>query len=433
VSGELGYSPTRHSRGQRAAWRRRRARRPRFHDTRHIEPSERPGHSEIRGVVRLAADAVGLVATPLEQTQRAVSGRVFDAIGPVAAPVRAVYDAITATNYAAVRGVAGLTGAAVSLGVRLAGRPEPRRLDRTVFGSAALAAANGFLGTRLAASGNDLDLGMTLRHAGADLPVRTADLARAHPAASDHLVLLIPGLVETEHAWRYRRSGSGSVPAAPDYGQRLAADLGVSPLYLRYNTGLPLAANGARLSLLLQALVAAWPTPVRRIDLIGHSMGGLVIRHAAAAGEGAEAGLGWPALVGHVVYLGSPHTGAPLARGAGSLAAMLAARPASRGWGELLELPGSGVFDLRAGVPGSMVPLPTAEHHSVIAELTRSERHIVGRLLGDLLVSRSSGRLPGGDYLRIAPAHHFDLLNHPEVYRALLNWLAKPTPAPRPA
>src|SRR5882757_6372853 len=43
-----------------------------------IEPSERPGPSEIRGVVRLAADAVSLIATPLEQTHRALSGRVFD-------------------------------------------------------------------------------------------------------------------------------------------------------------------------------------------------------------------------------------------------------------------------------------------------------------------------------------------------------------------
>jgi hypothetical protein len=357
-----------------------------------------------------------------------------------------VHDAVVAGNYAAVRGVAGLTGAAVSIGVRLAGRAEPRRLDRSVFGSAAVAAANGFLGTRLAASGNDLDLGMTLRHAGQDLPVRTADLADAHPAASDHLVLLVPGLVETEHAWRYRRSesrsesrsgpGSGSrsgsrsgdVPADPDYGQRLAVDLGVSPLYLRYNTGLPLATNGTRLSLLLEALVAAWPTPVRRIDLIGHSMGGLVLRHAASVGldplDGPPSELGWPALVRHVVYLGSPHTGAPLARGAGRLAALLTAQPASRGWGELLELPGSGVFDLRAGVPGSVRPLPTAEHHSVVAELTRSERHLVGRLFGDLLVSGSSGRLPGGDHVRIAPAHHFDLLNHPEVYRALLGWLS---------
>jgi len=349
-----------------------------------------------------------------------VSGRVFDAIGPLAGPVRAVYDAVTATNYAAVRGVAGLTGAAVSIGVRLAGRAEPRRLDRSVLGSAAVAAANGFLGTRLAASGNDLDLGMTLRHAGGDLPVRTADLARAHPAAGDHLVLLVPGLVETEHAWRYRRSRD--TPADPDYGQRLAADLGASPLYLRYNTGLPLATNGERLSRLLEAVRVAWPTPVRRIDLVGHSMGGLVLRHAAA--HGTATGLGWPALVGHVVYLGAPHTGAPLARGAGQLAALLAARPASRGWGELLELPGSGVFDLRTGVPSGVHPLPTAEHHSVVAELTRSERHLVGQLLGDLLVSRASGRLPGGDYLRIAPAHHFDLLNHPEVYRALLDWLS---------
>ncbi|HEX4360709.1 MAG TPA: hypothetical protein VH141_24460 [Pseudonocardia sp.] len=390
-----------------------------------IEPSERPGPSEIRGVVRLAADAVSLIATPLEQTHRALSGRVFDAIGPLAAPVRTVYDAVTTTNYAAVRGVAELTGAAVSIGVRLAGRPEPRRLDRTVLGSAAVAAANGFLGTRLAASGNDLDLGMTLRHAGADLPVRTDDLALAYPGAGDHLVLLVPGLVETEHAWRYRRSRSRDVPADPDYGQRLAADLGASPLYLRYNTGLPLAANGARLSELLEAVLVAWPTPVRRIDLIGHSMGGLVLRHAAA--QGTAAGLGWPALVGHVVYLGSPHTGASLARGAGRLAALLAARPASRGWGELLELPGSGVFDLRAGVPATVAPLPTASHHSVVAELTRSERHVVGRVFGDLLVSRTSGRLPGGDFLRIAPAHHFDLLNHAEVYRALLNWLSAAT------
>jgi len=45
------------------------------------------------------------------------------------------------------------------------------------------------------------------------LPVRADALALAYPGAGDHLVLLVPGLVETEHAWRYRRSRSRDVPA----------------------------------------------------------------------------------------------------------------------------------------------------------------------------------------------------------------------------
>ena len=52
-----------------------------------------------------------------------------------------------------------------------------------------------------------------------------------------------------------------------------------TPLLLRYNTGLRIADNGAALSLLLTDLVERWPVPVHRIDLVGHSMGGLVLRH----------------------------------------------------------------------------------------------------------------------------------------------------------
>ncbi len=59
----------------------------------------------------------------------------------------------------------------------------------------------------------------------------------------------------------------------------------MTPVYLRYNTGLPVGRNGADLAWLLDDLVAAWPVPVRSIALVGHSMGGLVVRaafHAAA-------------------------------------------------------------------------------------------------------------------------------------------------------
>jgi hypothetical protein len=151
-------------------------------------------------------------------------------------------------------------------------------------------------------------------------------------------------------------------------------------------------------------------------------MGGLVTRLAAAVG--AADGARWTRLVRHVVYLGSPHAGASLAKGAGALAGLLSARTASKAWGEFLDLRSTGIQDLSGGIPpASATPLRSAEHHTVVAELTGSERHPVGRLLGDLLVRSASADVGVGDRLRIAPAHHLDLLNHPLVYQALRDWL----------
>ncbi|WP_051580346.1 esterase/lipase family protein [Pseudonocardia acaciae] len=366
-------------------------------------------------MARLVGQAVGLVARPGERTHRAVSDRVFAALGPLGRPVRTGHDAVTTITYRAVRGTALLAGEAVAAASALYGPRRPL-LDRSALGSGVVAAVNGLLGDRLAAQGNDLDLGMALRHAGRDLPVRTADLRAAYPAAGGHLVLLVPGLGETEHAWRFRRSRRE--PERPDYGTRLAADLAATPLYLRYNTGRPLAVSAEALSELLAALVERWPVPVRRIDLIGHSMGGLVCR--LACGHGVAAGARWPELVRHVVYLGSPHAGAALARGAAAVAGLLSARPASRAWGEFLDLRSAGIQNLSGGLAGlDCPPLASAEHHTVVAELTGSE------LLGDLLVRSTSADIGVGDRLRIAPAHHLDLLNHPLVHRALRDWLGE--------
>jgi hypothetical protein len=386
-------------------------------------PDHDRARDEIGGVSRLVGDAVGLIARPGEQTHRAVSDRVFRLLGPVARPVQLGHDAIATISWGAVRGTALVVGEAVAAASTLSrpmlGPPHPV-LDASVRGSGVVAAVNGLLGDRLAARGNDLDLGLVLRHGGRDLPVRTEALRAAHPRAGGHLVLLVPGLGETEHAWRFRRSRRA--PADPDYGTRLATDLGACPLYLRYNTGRALATNGAALSELLDTLLQRWPVPVRRIDLIGHSMGGLVCRMACAHGVAEDAR--WPGLVRHVVYLGSPHGGAALARGVGALAGALAARPGARAWGEFLDLRSAGVHDLSGGVPpGRGTPLASARHHTVVAELAGSERNPVSRLLGDLLVHAPSADVGVGDRLRLAPAHHFDLLNHPAVYRALRGWL----------
>ncbi|MCV4600863.1 GPI inositol-deacylase, partial [Escherichia coli] len=80
------------------------------------------------------------------------------------------------------------------------------------------------------------------------------------------------GLMETEHAWR--------LGGRPTYGARLVDDIGATEVQIRYNTGRHISDNGATLARLLSEMVLLWPVPVTRISLVGHSMGGLVIRSA---------------------------------------------------------------------------------------------------------------------------------------------------------
>ena len=63
---------------------------------------------------------------------------------------------------------------------------------------------------------------------------------------------------------------------------------------------------------LLDTLVRAWPVPLESIDLVTHSMGGLVAR--SALHQAVQNGQDWPCRVGKLVFLGTPHQGAPLER-----------------------------------------------------------------------------------------------------------------------
>ena len=88
----------------------------------------------------------------------------------------------------------------------------------------------------------------------------------------------------------------------------VAREADTTPLTVRYTTGQSIADSGAELAELLDRLVAGWPVPVTRIVLVGHSMGGLVIRAGLAVGGS------WHALVSDVVTIGTPHAGSPVER-----------------------------------------------------------------------------------------------------------------------
>ena len=188
---------------------------------------------------------------------------------------------------------------------------------------------------------------------------------------------------------------------------------------------------------------------VREIALVGHSMGGLVAR--SACHQGSERAQRWTTCVGHVVSLGTPHLGAPLEQGTHLAAEALHALPETRMLGAFLRKRSAGIRDLRHGSlvdedwrgadPNALragacteVPLLAgATHYFVSATVTRSPSHPLGRMFGDILVlvPSASGRgrrrqipFQAEHGLHVGGAHHLALVNHPEVYECLREWLA---------
>ena len=126
----------------------------------------------------------------------------------------------------------------------------------------------------------------------------------------------------------------------------LQRDVGFTPLYLRYNSGLPIPDNGADFSQVLTQLVAAWPTAVTELLLVGYSMGGLVVRSACHVA--ALQALPWLGLVKRAIYVGTPHRGAPMERAGRVLAKVLHAvdDPYTRLFAQVANLRSDGVKDL---------------------------------------------------------------------------------------
>ena len=114
-------------------------------------------------------------------------------------------------------------------------------------------------------------------------------LAAAFPEATGRLAVFVHGWCLTERTW-WRRPRTGD--DARSYGDRLFDDLGFTPVYLRYNTGLHISDNGQQLADMLAQLQLLWPVPIDELALVGHSMGGLVVRSACY--YGARQHHSWP-------------------------------------------------------------------------------------------------------------------------------------------
>ncbi|CAN5475094.1 MAG: lipase family alpha/beta hydrolase [Acidimicrobiia bacterium] len=396
---------------------------------------------EVRAVGRIAGTLLGDGVGMIGDIHRSIADRAFDAIGPAGDGVRRVHDGVRRLTYGVVGGAHRWVPTLSTAIGAAAMSPEAMPLASSRRGNTTLGAVNGLWGDRLVPA-DVLGIEMTVRQARADLPITDAGLAGAFPTATPRIVVFVHGLCVTEESWqpsdrKQLSHGTGS------FGDRLAAT-GFTPVYIRYNSGLHVSDNGARLSALLEELVEAWPVPVDELVLIGHSMGGLVGR--SACHQGAVAGAGWVDRVRHVFCLATPHLGAPLERAVNMLSWGLQQIPETRRIAAFLNTRSVGIKDLRFGslleedwrdvdldelLSGSAAEVPFLPHinYSFIgATITRDRRHPLGRLAGDLMVHYGSAS--GRRRRRQLPFHidrghhigglnHFELLTHPDVYAQL--------------
>jgi len=304
------------------------------------------------------------------------------------------------------------------------------------------AALNGVCGDHLEASNNPLAITMHFRNSqGAKLRPDSSSMGATFPNAGPRIVVLVHGLCLSHEYWKGHNEA--------DLGIELHRAHGFTPLYLNYNTGRHISRNGRELSEQLQILIDAWPIEVEELLLIGHSMGGLVIR--SACWYGSEPKLPWTQLVKKALYLGSPHHGAALAKAGHLLTFVMQkfryaspfalAQHTSAGikdlrYGNLLDDDWEGIdqdefhLDIRKPVP----LLAGTRHYFLAATIGDHPTDFSSTMVGDLLVRLDSAKGHHSDglkKLRIRPEdcrvfeklNHLALLDNKVVHDQIVEWL----------
>jgi len=385
--------------------------------------SRRNHAADLRGVTRLVVEAT-----------EGIAGIVEDMQGPTLGIAGLVHRSIRGVTRFVGGGVDALLAPFVHLLGDTRSRPELE---------AVLAALNGVIGDHLAATGNPLAIHMRLRKDGVPLELDRRHIATALPDAGGRILILIHGSCMNDLRWNRR---------GHEHGVALARDLGYTPLHLHYNSGLHISTNGHEFAALLERLVEEWPVPVEELVILAHSMGGLVARSAFHQAE--HAGQRWPGRLSRLVFLGTPHHGAPAERLGNWVNVVLGAAPFTGALARLPRIRSAAITDLRHGslldedwqgrdrfrhTPDRRrpVPLPRGVKCFAIAATTAKGPGAPARGDGLVPVDSALGRHADPALALIFPesrqwiaygTDHFGLLDRPEVYERIRGWLALPMP-----
>lgn len=393
--------------------------------------------SDLRGISRITVDAIAGVVSLVE----AMHVNIASAPWILGAAKQGPTTGITGLVYRSIRGVIGVVGHGLD---RLLGQLVRELGEGSSWPGreALLAVLNGVLGDYLAVSKNPLAIRMCVRRDGRPLAMEAQALTTAIPPPGDKLLLLLHGLCMNDLQWK--RQGH-------DHGAALARDLGYTPVYLLYNSGRHISVNGRECAEVIEALLKAWPVPLKELVFIGHSMGGLVAR--SACHYGATARHAWLRRLDKLVFLGTPHHGAPLERGGNWVDILLGVSPYVAPFARLGKIRSAGITDLRYGNlldedwegrdrfarTGELrraVPLPEGVAcYTIAASTGKRAGDLSDRLIGDGIVPLKSALglhenpglalpIPESRQWIGYGMNHLDLLSQPEVYAQIRKWLS---------
>ena len=275
------------------------------------------------------------------------------------------------------------------------------------------------------------------------------ELASQIEKPSSSITIFVHSLMCSERIWSLPRNLK-HLQEGQSYGQRLQQDCGTSAIYLRYNSGLHISTNAQQLVGLIDELIKKWPVEVTEVNLIGHSMGGLVVRSAVHYGH--KNGAHFSTLLKRVYLIGAPLRGAPLEQFANILTSALVTipTPVTRIIAYVLNQRSEGIKDLRHGYlmdedwqdqPADIIsygrknilPLvPGIQYFAIAGNLFSDEHHPAAKILGDILVPPFSAKdetLDGTETDRAADksvvfagVNHICLANDEGVYQQILAW-----------
>lgn len=402
--------------------------------------------AEIRDGGALLGAALGEVADVVRDLHKALARRLFGRLGPSATPVKLLHDAVAATAYGSSKLGVQVLPTLAGLVISQRSKPGTQSCYDNPRGHFAMSALNGFWGDRLAEERPSLAPSLRVCTHNGRLRRIPGNVVHDLEAPTGRLVLFVHGLCENERYWWFGAQKNWGSPGVT-YGSLLRDNRDWTPLYLHYNTGLHVSESGRQIADYLETLVGEWPVPVTEIALVGHSMGGLIVR--SAAHQAAAHGLTWVAALRHIVGLAAPHLGAPLERWVNAGTHTMSRLPETLPIAKWLNRRSVGIKDLRHGAlveddwtggdpddptdrctPASL--LPGVAYSMVSATLSRNPQ---GRFGHDLLVEHVSAHGTGRPdatrrigfevdrLFHVGGRTHFHLLSDPLVYEQLRSWL----------
>ncbi len=392
--------------------------------------------SDIRELAQLLTQALPATVQITEAVHQAVLGGMG-----IKGREKGKTAGLTGLIYKGVHGAANSLGSGINGLLARLPLPTQPSVAETPKRAALLATLNGVLGDKLVEQQNALATPMTLRYQGKPLDWQTMPADLPH---TGRVLLMIHGLCMNDLQWQTSYQGK-----SVNHGEAVARALGYLPLYLRYNSGLSIASNGQALALQLEDLCDRWPGAIKQLSVLAYSMGGLVIRSACHYAQ--IHSLRWPERLRHLIFLGTPHHGAPLESAGHWLEQLLPVTPYSMPFLKLTRIRSQGIRDLRHGKvidascirrertigrdPRQPLPLPSGVACFAIAGTTSAKRTLLTeRLIGDGLVPLRSAlglHRERAHQLDFPPEHtlivyrttHMALLGSQEVGAQLLDWL----------